>query len=54
MLLKLILLIGGITIFGSMIYDRFTGKKVTRRILWPLVGAVAAILIAVAVRSMVK
>jgi len=54
MLLKLILLIGGITIFGSMVYDRFTGKRITRRILWPLAGAVAAVLIAIAVRAMVK
>ncbi len=54
MLLKLLLLIGGITIFGSMIYDRFTGKKMTRRIVWPLAGAIAAVLIAIAVRAMVK
>ena len=54
MLLKLLLLIGVITIFGSMIYDRFTGKKMTRRIVWPLAGAIAAVLIAIAVRAMVK
>ncbi len=54
MLLKLLLLIGGITIFGSMIYDRFTGKRMTRRIVWPLVGTFTAVLIAIAVRAMVK
>tara|TARA_Y100000588_G_scaffold170497_1_gene184344 strand:+ start:89 stop:253 length:165 start_codon:yes stop_codon:yes gene_type:complete len=54
MLLKLLLLIGGITIFASMIYDRFTGKKMTRRIVWPLLGTIAAVLIAIAARTVVK
>ncbi len=54
MLLKIIILVGGITIFGAMIYDRFTGKKVTRKILWPLAGAVAAVFIAIAARGMMN
>tara|TARA_B100000029_G_C16993996_1_gene748591 strand:- start:412 stop:576 length:165 start_codon:yes stop_codon:yes gene_type:complete len=54
MLLKLILLIGGILIFSAMIYDRFTGKKVTRKLLWPLAGAVAAVFIAIAARGMMN
>jgi hypothetical protein len=51
MILKIIIILGGLAIIGSMIYDRFTGKRTTRRILWPLVGSVAAIFIALAVRN---
>ncbi len=54
MLLKLIIILGGVAIAGAMIYDRFTGKKMTRKILWPLAGGVAAILIAIAVRSFLR
>lgn len=51
MLLKSLIILGGMAIIGAMIYDRFTGKRVTRKILWPLAGGVAAIFLAIAVRS---
>jgi hypothetical protein len=54
MLLKLIIFLGGAVIVGAMIYDRFTGKKMTRKILWPLAGGVAAIIIAIIVRTIVR
>ena len=54
MLLKLIIIRGGVAIVGSMIYDRFTGKKMTRKIVWPLAGGLAAIIIAIAVRSILR
>ena len=51
MLLKIVIILGGMAIVASMVYDRFTGKRTTRKILWPLAGGVAAIFIAIAVRS---
>ena len=54
MLLKLIIFFGGAAIVSAMIYDRFTGKKMTRKILWPLAGGVAAIIIAIIVRTIVR
>ncbi|MEE8173373.1 MAG: hypothetical protein V3T62_10635 [Alphaproteobacteria bacterium] len=51
MILKTLIILGGMAIIGAMIYDRFTGKRMTRKILWPLAGGVAAIFIAIAVRS---
>ena len=54
MLLKSLIIFGGMAIIGAMIYDRFTGKRVTRKILWPLAGGVAAIFLAIAVRSFLE
>ena len=54
MLLKSLIIFGGMAIIGAMIYDRFTGKRVTRKILWPLAGGVAAIFLAFAVRSFLE
>ena len=54
MLLKSLIILGGMAIIGAMIYDRFTGKRVTRKILWPLAGGVAAIILAIAVRSFLE
>ena len=54
MLLKLIIFLGGVAIIGAMIYDHFPGRKMTRKILWPLAGGVAAIIIAIIVRSLVR
>ena len=51
MLLKIVIILGGMAIVASMAYDRFTGKRTTRKILWPLAGGVAAIFIAIAMRS---
>lgn len=54
MLLKALIILGGLAIVGAMIYDRFTGKKMTRKILWPLAGGVAAIIIAIIVRGFLR
>jgi hypothetical protein len=54
MLLKTLIIFGGLAIVGAMIHDRFTGKKMTRKILWPLAGGAAAIVIAIAVRSFLR
>jgi hypothetical protein len=54
MLLKTLIILGGLAIVGAMIHDRFTGKKMTRKILWPLAGGGAAIVIAIAVRSFLR
>ena len=54
MILKIIIILGGMAIISAMIYDRFTGKRMTRKILWPLAGGVAAIFIAIAVRSFLE
>ncbi len=51
MIVKIIIVLGGMAIIGAMIYDRLTGKRMTRKILWPLAGGAAAIFIAIAVRS---
>ena len=42
MILKAIIILGGLAIFGAMIYDRFTGKRMTRKILWPLAASQVA------------
>jgi hypothetical protein len=52
MIIKAIIILGGLAILAAMIYDRFTGKRMTRKILWPLAGGVAAIFIAIAARSL--
>ena len=54
MIFKTIIILGGLAIIGAMIYDRFTGKRTTRRIIWPLAGGVSAIFIAIAVRSFLE
>jgi|TARA_B100000809_G_scaffold244542_1_gene270555 hypothetical protein len=54
MLLKALIILGGLAIVGAMIYDRFTGKKMARKIIWPLAGGVAAIIIAIIVRGFLR
>lgn len=53
MILKFLLVVGGLMLIGTMIYDRFTGRRVTRKLAYPLLGALVAVIIAIAVRSFV-
>ncbi len=46
-LLRILIIVGGLTLLGTMIYDRYTGRRATRKILWPLLGAGAAIIAAI-------
>ena len=54
MLLKIMIILGGLAIAAAMLYDRLTGKRMTRKILWPLAGGLAAILIAIAARGFLE
>lgn len=54
MILKLLLVIGGLGLLGTMIYDRFTGRRVTRKVAIPLLALLVVVIIAIAVRSFVK
>jgi predicted permease len=48
MIFKILLFLLAIAIFVSLIYDRFTGKRTARKIIWPLAGGLAVLFIAFA------
>ena len=54
MLIKIIIILGGIGIVAAIIYDRVTGKKVTRRVIWLLGAALIMVIIAIAIRSYLR
>lgn len=35
-ILKILLIVGGLLVLGTMIYDKVTGRRATRRVVWPL------------------
>ncbi len=51
MLLKILIVLGGIIIIGAMVYDRFTGKKYTRKVFFVLGGGIILVICAIAARG---
>ena len=53
MIFKIILILAALALGGAMIYDRITGRRVTRKVLWPIMIGFAAVVIGIMVRSFV-
>ncbi len=48
---KVLIVLGGIIIIGGMVYDRFTGKKITRKLFLLLGGGIILVICGIAARG---
>lgn len=51
MIFKVILILAALALGAAIIYDKITGRRVTRKVLWPIMIGFAAVVIAVMVRG---
>ena len=51
MILKLLIVCGGLLLLGLLLYDRLTGRRLARKIMIPLAIAFAAALIGIAAKA---
>lgn len=52
-ILKILLIVGGLLVLGTMIYDKFTGRRATRRVVWPLAIGGALVFVGIVVKTYV-
>jgi len=51
MIFKALLILSALAMAVAMIYDRFTGRRVTRKVMWPILIGFGAIVIGIMARS---
>jgi len=52
-LLKILAIFGGLLVLGTMLYDQVTGRRSTRRVVWPLAIACALLFVGIVAKSFV-
>ena len=51
MIFKSLLILSALAIAAATIYDRFTGRRVTRKVMWPILIGFGAVVIGIMARS---
>tara|TARA_B100001142_G_scaffold299363_1_gene323236 strand:- start:376 stop:540 length:165 start_codon:yes stop_codon:yes gene_type:complete len=54
MIFKIILILTALILGAAIVYDRLTGRKVTKKILWPIILGFSAVVVGIMVRGFIE